>query len=343
MKFLEELELFDRLKGIKSSNRFSGMEKDSTNYFKDEEYETWRNKMLANKKPFGMVPLAYDNEDGDYTMWNDDPNIMPTNLYTTPERAGLNELFEENPELNYQNPNNKMFPYEPNYPAIYAADKFMNESDETGKNIMDASEWFFKQKLNKGPYQYANGTNFTGKGIGLDKTRFKVEDRLDELNNNVLPHEFAHELEYDSEILDILPFPKQKGFNPAEGKHENKGSDGAFLHDILYNFEPHYANRQMYSGNEMSTMPDGSYDPAGKPIGPQENFALNRDQAMNYHVLQNFARRTLNKDPDEVIPNSSFKSWSNQNKSRTNRPNMRDVSGNRRKNSGGLVSLMHNS
>ena len=99
----------------------------------------------------------------------------------------------------------------------------------------------------------------------------------------------------------------------------------------------------MYSGNKMSTMPDGSYDPAGKPIGPQENFALNRDQAMNYHVLQNFARRTLNKDPDEVIPNSSFKSWSNQNKYRTNRPNMRDVSGNRRKNSGGLVSLMYNS
>lgn len=332
--------LRDRLRPLYSS--YPQMERDSVELFEDGEYETWRNEMLANKKPFGMVPLAYDNEDGDYTMWNDNPNIKPTNLYTTPERAGLNDLFEENPELNYQNPSNEMFPYEPNYPAIYAADKFMNESDETGKKVMDASEFFFKQKLNNGPFQYANGLNFPGRGIGVDKMKYVVGDNLNELNNDVLPHEFAHELEENPEMLNILPFPKQKGFNPREGRYENKGSGNTFLHDILYNFGPHYTDTGMDSGNEMSTMPDGSYDPEGRSISPQEKFALNRDQAMNYQALQNFSRRTLNKDPNEVIPNSSFKSWSNQDKFRTNRPNMRDVSGNRRKNSGGLVSLMQN-
>ena len=329
------LDIFNR---FKRANKYESMAEDSSDYFQEGEYETWRDNMLANKKPFGMVPLAFDPDittssgaKGDFAMWDDDPNLISTNLYTTPERAGLNELFGENPELNYQNPSNVMFPWQPNYPAIYAADKFMNESDKTGKRIMDSSNWFFKQRLNEGLHAEAGGINFPKQGIGVDK--YKYKDYLQDLEYNIIPHEFAHDLELDPEIKDILPFPKSKGFNPAEGRYEKVGKGRTFLHDILYNFGPQYADKGIYSENRS--------DFSGNPIAPQDIFALDRNQAMNYHALQNFARKTLNKNPNEVVPNSSFRSWANQARNKTDRPSMRDVAGRRRGfNTGGIASLV---
>ena len=94
-----------------------------------EDYGAWREKMLQNKQPWGMVPLAERKigygDDRYASDWHEE-GAKPSGLYTDPRNAGLEGLFTENPELNWQNPSNKMFPWEPNYPAIEMGDRWMD-------------------------------------------------------------------------------------------------------------------------------------------------------------------------------------------------------------------------
>ena len=310
-------------------------------FFSDRgEYEEWRNEMLQNKQPWGMVPLATAyNEDFDEHMpatWSD-PGAKPFHMYTTPERAGLEGLFAENPELNYQNPSNKMFPWQANLPAIYAADKYINEMTGTDRNwdpekggeypfseainVWDASDWFKEQRETEGPGKDWGGVNFANQGMALEalgqmERNPDSESFYNDLYKNIVPHEFGHELERDPEMWDVLPYPQTSGFNPGEGKPEKADPGNVWLHDILYNMGPHYSKTHPAAGiNEITYTGVG---PPGRDYREthkwgQAQYALTKEQAMNYAALQNFSRRALNKEPHSYKSNQSWNMKSNKN------------------------------
>jgi len=342
----------------------------SAPFFSDRgEFEGWRNDMLQNKKPWGMVPLAevYSEDWGQHipTTW-DTPGAEPFPLYTTPERAGLEGLFAENPELNYQNPSNQMFPWQPNYPAIYAADKYINEktippgwTEEDLKkqpglpfgkaiDVWDASPWFREQERTEGPYATAGGINFGDQGIVIDtegaaERADDWESYYNEIYRNVVPHEFGHELDRDPEMWKVLPYPQTSGVNPGTGEFEKRHGDHIFLHDILYNMGPQYSPTHPRAGVPSHTR--YIRGPAGNSSTREEKWgnefaALDRAQAMNYAALQNFSRKAVNNQPHSYRSNQSW----NMDSARpggTNLPEMRrPVRPHHNFNTGGIASLM---
>ena len=356
----------DKVQEIINRPSYSDIVAESDPFFSDRgEYEEWRNDMLQNKQPWGMVPLAgsYDEDWGEnlLTSW-DTPGAESFPMYTTPERAGLEGLFSENPELNYLNPSNKMFPWQPNYPAIYAADKYMNEKTgpppgwteedlekqpglpfDRAVGIWDASDWFRKQQETGGPGAEWGGVNFGGEGIALDvegaaSTSPDQKSFYDELFRNVLPHEFGHDLERDPEMWQILPYPQTSGWNPGENKPEKADPGGTFLHDILYNMGPHYSRTHPRSKTNTMTYPMAGppgRDYRGTRKWGQEAYALPREQAMNYAALQNFSRRALNEEPHSYRSNQSWNMESNRNVNKPTKPR-----GRHNFNTGGIVSLV---
>ena len=369
--FLEALKAkllppINRIKEHMNRPKYSDVISEANPLFSDRgQYEEWRNDMLQNKQPWGMVPLAeaYDEKFGAHlpTTW-DTPGAEPFPMYTTPEKAGLEGLFAENPELNYQNPSNKMFPWQPNYPAIYAADKYVNEktgpppgwTEEDLKNqpglpfgkavgIWDASKWFKEQKETEGPGKDWGGVNFPGQGIALDVegSALAADDQesfYNELYRNVVPHEFGHELEGDPEMWQILPYPQTSGWNPGEHKPEKADHGNVFLHDILYNMGPHYSRTHSLSGWPQS----GDPTPSANPVKWGSDFAARpREQAMNYSALQNFSRKALNEEPHSYKSNQSWNMSSSnpggselQNRVTVPRPQRHHFS------TGGIVSLV---
>jgi len=300
-----------------------------------EDFEGWRNDMLQNKKPWGMVPLAevYNEDWGQHipTTWGT-PGAEPFPLYTTPERAGLEGLFAENPELNYQNPSNQMFPWQPNYPAIYAADKYINEktippgwTEEDLKkqpglpfgkaiDVWDASPWFREQERTEGPFATAGGINFGDQGIVIDTEGAAMraddwESYFNEIYRNVVPHEFGHELDRDPEMWKVLPYPQTSGVNPGTGEFEKRHGDDIFLHDILYNMGPQYSPTHPRAGVPSHTR--YIRGPAGNSSRIEEKWgnefaSLDRAQAMNYAALQNFSRKAVNNQPHSYRSNQSW-------------------------------------
>ena len=340
----------DKIKEYMNHPQYSDIISEANPFFSDRgEFEEWRNDMLQNKQPWGMVPLAeaYNEEWGQHlpTTW-DNPEAEPFPMYTTPERAGLEGLFAENPELNYQNPSSQMFPWQPNYPAIYAADRYMNEKIgpppgwteedlekqpglpfDRAVGVWDASDWFREQKETEGPGKDWGGVNFPGQGIALDVEGTALytpdpESFYNELYRNIVPHEFGHELEKDPEMWKILPYPQTSGWNPGEGKHEKVDPGDVFLHDILYNMGPQYSKTHPYAGtNTVNFHHTYGNWPGGHPGREdietqrwgQDFAALPKEQAMNYAALQNFSRRALNEEPHSYKSNQSWNMESNRN------------------------------
>jgi len=361
----------DKLQEIKNRPSYSDIVADSDPFFSDRgQYEEWRNDMLQNKQPWGMVPLAeaYNEEWGEHlpTTW-DNPEAESFPMYTTPERAGLEGLFAENPELNYQNPSSQMFPWQPNYPAIYAADRYMNEKIgpppgwteedlekqpglpfDKAVGVWDASDWFRKQRETEGPGSSWAGVNFPGQGIGLDVEGTALntpnpESFYNELYRNIVPHEFGHELEWNPEMWQILPYPQTSGWNPGAGEPEKSDPGDVFLHDILYNMGPHYSRTHPGSGVNIMNIRRSDGPPGDKEYiethrWGQDFAALPKEQAMNYAALQNFSRRALNEEPHSYRSNQSWNMESNRN---VNRPSsMSRGRPHSNFNTGGLASLM---
>jgi len=363
----------DKIKEHMNRPSFSDIVSESVPFFSDRgQYEEWRNDMLQNKQPWGMVPHAevYNEEFGQHlpTTW-DTPGAETFPIYTTPERAGLEGLFAENPELNYQNPSNKMFPWQPNYPAIYAADKYVNEKTKPppgwteedlkkqpglpfGKaiGVWDSSDWFREQRETEGEGKNWGGVNFGGEGIALDVEGAALreptqESFYNELFRDVVPHEFGHELERDDEMWQVLPYPQTSGINPGTTEHEASYPGNTFLHDILYNMGPHYSKTNPKSGINTNTYPMAG--PPGRDYRRthkrgQDFAALPREQAMNYAALQNFSKRALNEEPHSYRSNQSWNMSSSkpggselQNRVTIPRPQSRQ-----HYNTGGLVSLV---
>tara|TARA_R110001592_G_C13031475_1_gene738440 strand:+ start:44 stop:1183 length:1140 start_codon:yes stop_codon:yes gene_type:complete len=368
----------DKIKEHMNRPSFSDIVSESVPFFSDRgQYEEWRNDMLQNKQPWGMVPLAevYNEEFGMHlpTTW-DTPGAETFPMYTTPERAGLEGLFAENPELNYQNPSNKMFPWQPNYPAIYAADKYVNEktrradriaflnrhSEDPEKrrkkpfgeaiNVWDSSDWFREQRETEGEGKNWGGVNFPGQGIALDVEGAALreptqESFYNELFRDTVPHEFGHELERDLEMWQVLPHTQTSGINPGTTEYEPSHPNKIFLHDILYNMGPHYSKTNPKSGINTKTYPMAG--PPGRDYRRthkwgQDFAALPREQAMNYAALQNFSKRELNEEPHSYRSNQSWNMSSSkpggselQNRVTIPRPQSRQ-----HYNTGGLVSLV---
>jgi hypothetical protein len=220
-----------------------------------EDYGAWREKMLQNKQPWGMVPLAEQKigyGDDWYTSdWNEE-GARSSNLYTDPRNAGLEGLFADNPELNWQNPSNKMFPWEPNYAAIEMGDRWMDRNMKSEidmdrrMGIFDASAYYGEQT------DPALASNWGGDTMSINVDKLKklsadiAQERLgaDPLNPNemgvaddvyqdyldygILPHEFLHDLSMHGDITGMLPYELPKGgINPMTGSRKIPSRMGA--------------------------------------------------------------------------------------------------------------------
>ena len=255
-----------------------------------EDYDAWREKMLQNKQPWGMVPLAerkIGSGDNWYTSDWDKEGVRSSELYTDPRNAGLEGLFAENPELNWQNPSNKMFPWEPNYAAVMMGDRWMDrhmksEIDMARRmGIFDASTYYGEET------DPSLASNWSGDimSINVDSIKKRAKeggyDWQDYFDYGIVPHELGHDLSMHEDITGMLPYELPKGgINPMTGDPEE--SPQGWEHDLLYNRDPiwwkHHGSR-------------AKIDPSGTVWNNLSNrFALGDKSAMNQMALQNIAR-----------------------------------------------------
>ena len=264
-----------------------------------EDYGAWREKMLQNKQPWGMVPLAERKigygDDRYASDWHEE-GAKPSGLYTDPRNAGLEGLFTENPELNWQNPSNKMFPWEPNYPAIEMGDRWMDrhmksEIDMPRRmGIFDASTYYGEQT---DPNLASNwGGDVMSVNVDLLKEKAKEGgwdqdygegfDWRDYFDYGIAPHEFLHDLSMHEDITGMLPYELPGGgINPMTGDPEE--SSQGWEHDLLYNRDPiwweHHGSRA------------GIDQPSGIVWNNlNKQFALGNRSAANQLALQKIAR-----------------------------------------------------
>ena len=310
------LEKLGHTLGLRESNYYDMMEGATPLWSGPEDYGAWREKMLQNKQPWGMVPLAerqLGHEPDEYDEWYasdwHEEGAKPSGLYTDPRNAGLEGLFAANPELNWQNPSNKMFPWEPNYAAIEMGDKWMEDKmkgeQEIGKRmgIFDASSYYGEQT------DPALASNWGGDTMSINVDKLKklsadiAQERLgaDPLNPNemgvaddvyqdyldygILPHEFLHDLPRRKEITSMLPYKlPEEGVNPMVGGDPEIRPEG-WEHDIVYNRDPIWWK---YHGSRPTT------DPSGYVFGNlDEQFALGDKSAMNQMALQRIAKASV--------------------------------------------------
>tara|TARA_R100000789_G_scaffold752_1_gene2775 strand:+ start:230 stop:1336 length:1107 start_codon:yes stop_codon:yes gene_type:complete len=275
-------------------DRYRGMLEEATPLWSGpEDYDAWREKTLQNKQPWGMVPLAEQKigyGDDWYTSDWDEEGARSSGIYTDPRNAGLEGLFAENPELNWQNPSNKMFPWEPNYAAIEMGDRWMDRhmqgEQEMGNRmgIFDASVDYGEQS------DPALATNWGGDAISVNVDRLKEKaerggyDWQDYFDYGILPHELGHDLSMHEDITGMLPYelPK-KGINPMTGDPEK--SPQGWEHDLLYSRDPmwwkHHGSRPMTdsSGTVWNNL--------------SKRFALDDKSAMNQMALQSIGRASV--------------------------------------------------
>ena len=271
-----------------------------------EDYGAWREKMLQNKQPWGMVPLAerqlgYEPDEYDpwYTSdWHKE-GARPSGLYTDPRNAGLEGLFADNPELNWQNPSNKMFPWEPNYAAIEMGDRWMDrhmksEIDmDRRMGIFDASTYYGEQT------DPALAANWGGDIMSVNVDRLKERadkggwsqdygegfDWQDYFNYGIAPHEFGHDLSMHGDITGMLPYELPKGgINPMTGEEEE--TTQGWEHDLLYNRDPIWWKHH-------SSRPKTDYESGIVWNNLSKQLALGDKSAMNQMALQSIARASV--------------------------------------------------
>ena len=309
--------LLEKLRGPQEDSRdiwgYSDMLDMSTPLWSGiEDYDQWREAMLQNKQPFGQVPIAV-NESGEEVPW-DTPGARPSNRFDVgnvfPEQAGMEGLFAENPELNYLNPSNKMFPWQPDYSAIYQADRMMKQNmlgeQEIGKRmgVFDASEFYAKREAETGKGSPL-GTNWRG---GTSSVNLDLIEDQDQLYYDVLPHELGwHNWEEDPEIRDIVPYWHSAGYNPNTGKKEDYTKSGDFWgHDLAYAAEPHYWKDSPFATDYSSPYSYGNpgnrfnrVDWTGEPL---KGYSLSDESSMNLIALHNLSKKRLGYGTGEYVP-----------------------------------------
>ena len=289
-----------------------------------EGYDQWREAMLQNKQPFGMVPTDWRSIGGQ-------GNAGQSGQYTWPEMAGMEDLFPENPELNFLDPSNKMFPWQPDYPAIYQADRVMKQNmlgeQEIGKRmgVFDASEFYAKREEETGKGSPL-GTNWRG---GTSSVNLDLIEDQDQLYYDVLPHELGwHNWEEDPEIKDFVPYWKSKGINPNTGEEEDYSEYGDFWgHDLAYGAGPHY-----WKGSSLATDYSWPYS-YEEPWRWGTEYPYSTESAMNLMALQDVSKKRLGYGGwddikhGEYVPSRAGQWTKESYVPPPKRPNMRDVAG----------------
>ena len=273
-----------------------------------EDYDAWREKTLQNKQPWGMVPLAEKKigygDDWFTSDWNEE-GVRPSNLYTDPRNAGLEGLFAENPELNWQNPSNKMFPWEPNYAAIEMGDRWMEDKMKGEQEMANRMGIFDASSYYGDKTDPSLAANWGGDTMSINVDKIKrlsadiAQERLgaDPLNPNemgvaddvyqdyldygIFPHEFLHDLSRHKDITGMLPYKlPEEGVNPMT--YEGEVRPEGWEHDIVYNRDPIWWK---YHDSRPTT------DPSGYVFGNlDEQFALGDKSAMNQMALQRIGK-----------------------------------------------------